>query len=174
MVGARIPGRMRSGFTIVELLAALMAISVAAAIVIPAHFSQGSVTLENAAILFARDVRAAQNRSAYLGLPSRIEFLADGEGYQATDWRGEVVRNPRTEEPFVRKYGENAVFEGVRIVAVDVGPGSALRFTGRGRALDGGRVTLAFGGEERVVDFETGTGEIRILGSTSGWRDLGY
>ena len=56
--------RRRRGFTILELLAVVLLISMVAAVTIPAFFQDANVTLENASILLARDLRAAQNRSA--------------------------------------------------------------------------------------------------------------
>ncbi len=174
MVGLRHGLSPRRGFTILELVLALTLVSVVASVAIPAYFDRGDVTLENAAVLLARDMRAAQNRSAYLGEPSRIEFYADGTGYRATTWKGRIIRNPRTEEAFVRDYSQDGVFEGVRFHEVDMGDEGLLRFDGRGRALDTGTVVLGYGVERRTLLIEEGTGKIRILGSTSGWNDLGY
>jgi len=174
MVGLRHGFGPRRGFTILELVLALTMVSAVATLAIPAYFDRGDVTLENAAVLLARDIRAAQNRSAYLGEPARIEFYADGAGYRATTWKGRIIHNPRTEEPFVRDYSQDGVFEGVLFLEVEMGDEGLLRFDARGRALDGGSVVLGYGSDRRTLLIESGTGKISILGSTSGWIDLGY
>ena len=44
----------------------LQNVTSAAGLAIPAYFGRSEVTLENAAILLAKDLRAAQNRSAFM------------------------------------------------------------------------------------------------------------
>ena len=68
----------RRGFTIPELMIAVVAIAVVAGIAIPMHFGRSEVTLENAAILLARDLRAAQNNAAYMGRTMTISFDEEG------------------------------------------------------------------------------------------------
>lgn len=153
---------------------ALALISIVAAIAIPVHFSRGDVTLENACVLMARDLRAAQNRSAYLGVASTFFFPADGTGYQVSDARGSLVRNPRTDQPFTRDYTRDAVFEGVSVLEVRFGPDRSLQFDEQGLASESGEVVLAYRGETRILSIRELSGEVTIIGSTSGWHDDGY
>lgn len=162
------------GFTILELLLLLSGLAILAAWAIPAWFDRPDVTLENASTLLAHDLRAAQNRAAYTGTPCSMVFPEDGDGYAVLDERGDLVRNPRTELPFRRRYSFDGVFRGVRIVSVDLGPDRALDFDANGLVLDGGSITLAFNGELRKVWIDEGSGRMRIEGSSSGWTDLGY
>ena len=145
-----------------------------AAVAIPAYFSQSDVTLESAAVLLAKDLRAAQNRAAYTGDATRMEFLPDGDGYLVFDGEGRPVDNPRNELPFERRYSIDAVFRGVRITDVELGERTALQFDGRGDPDGPIRVTLQFDGDERVVTLVPPYGEIELIVSTSGWIDLGY
>jgi type IV fimbrial biogenesis protein FimT len=166
--------RERSGFTILELVLALTLIAVVAAVAIPSYFQRSDVTLENACVLLARDLRGAQNRAAYLGRATRVEFLADGDGYRATEAGGRTVRDPRSEEPFERRYSADGVFEGVVVVDVRFGGGRTVLYDERGSAVLGGEITLAFGPDTRTLVVEPLTGLVTIVGSTSGWSDLGY
>jgi prepilin-type N-terminal cleavage/methylation domain-containing protein len=164
----------RSGFTILELLVTLLVVSVVAAVTIPAFFRQPVVTLENAAVLLARDFRAAQNRSAYLAVECRFQFTDDGQGYRVTGSDGDVVENPATALPFTRRYSEDGVFDGVEVVAVECGGDRTLVYDILGRATESIRVTLAFEGDIRVIEVTEGKGDVAIVGSTSDWVDLGY
>ena len=166
--------RDRHGFTILELLIALVGASVLAATVIRVYFAQPSVTLENAAVLLARDLRAAQNRSAYLAEPCRFELFANGDGYQVTDLEGNLLVNPRTQRGFERIYSIDGVFRGVVMSEVLAGPDGVLVYDARGLAVDPGRFTLTFQDETRVVHVAKGSGNVLIEGSTSGWVDRGY
>lgn len=163
----------RQGLTIVELLLVLTFFAFLAAGSVRAYFLQPSVTLENAATLLAHDLRAAQNRAAYLGEASRFEFFENGDGYQVRDIDGEIVHNPRTDRAFERRYSYDGVFDGVYIEDV-LPPDRTLVYDDRGEAETALSVTLAFGEDRRTVRVEMGSGEVVIEGSTSGWVDSGY
>lgn len=166
-------GRRRGGFTILELLIALMLIAIVASLAVPAWFDRSEVTLENACVLLARDLRLAQNRAAVMGEETVVEFSADGTGYTVFGPWGKVITHPRTRRPFHRDYSADGVFEDVRVDSVELGQGFRISFTPGGQARNGGRIVLRFGDERRAVCVETETGEIAIEGSDSGWVDDG-
>lgn len=160
------------GFTLFELLIVLLLLSLCAATTVRWYFSHADVTLENAAILLARDVRAAQHRSIFLGEPSRFVFLSDGAGYTVMDASGAPTRNPQTDELFLRVYSDDGVFVGVSVVEADAGGDRTLEIDGRGLALEDLSVTLAYHDERRTILLDKQSSEITIVGSTSGWVDL--
>ena len=152
----------------------LALIAAVAAFAIPTYFESGGVTLENAAVLLARDLRAAQNRSAYLAEPSRFVFPEEGEGYYVTDLRDEIVKNPRTNQLFRRRYPEDGVFRGVHVEEVQLGPERSLVYDERGFASEGGFVVLAFRGRTLTIRIDKGSGVITIPSLESEWQDHGY
>lgn len=166
--------RRRAGFTLPELLIALLAIAFVAAVAIPAWFSRHEVSLENAVQLLARDVRGTQNQAAWQDHPLAITFPEDGSG-----WR--VVRfDPAVPAPIdqgelvsARTLSADAVFEGIRVADVELALQRALRFDRFGQSLDSGAVTLEYHGERRTLLVEAGSGRLRIAGSTSDWTDPG-
>lgn len=161
--------RGRGGFTILELLLSLVAVAALATLAIPFHFDSADVSLENAAIQLAADLRMAQNRAAYLGRAVTLEFDADGHGYRMVE---QVSRGPRVE--LVRRYDADGVFEGVRVRSAAFGSEGALaRFGTRGSALSGGRVQLALHDEVRTLSLQADTGRLAIEDSSSGWVDDG-
>ncbi len=164
----------RRAFTILELLLVILVISLFAAVTIPAFFERAEVSLENASILLAQDLRAAQNRSAYLGEESLFHFHRAGDGYWVSDRAGELVENPATAESFVRSYSADGVFHGVRIANVDAGADRVFTIDGEGRPVENARITLTYGEDSRTLAVEKGSGRVTILGSTSGWVDRGY
>lgn len=166
------PGK--SGFSILGLLGTLLFIAVGAGFAVPVYFARGEVTLENAGILLARDLRAVQNRAAYLSEVSRVVFLEHGDGYLVTNEQGDVIRNPCTNRPFERRYSADGVFRGVRILDVRLGGDRTLVYDDRGMPLESGEMTLSFRGEERALRLQKHSGKIEIVGSTSGWIDPGY
>lgn len=169
------PGRppREHGFTLLVLLVVLVMLSLVAATSVRWYFSRAEITLENAAVLLARDLRAAQHRSIFLGRPGRFLFLPDGTGYVLLDERGELAQNPQTDEPFVRIYPDDGVFIGVEVLAAAAGTDRTLAIDSHGHPTEDLEVTLGFRGERRTLRLEKESGEIRIDGSTSGWRDDG-
>lgn len=163
----------RRGFTILELVLALLVLSVVASLSIPAYFERSEVTLEKACILLAHDLRAAQNRSAYLGEPALFVFDVEGNGYEVQDELGERIRHPTTREPFVRRFSFDGVFAGVRVIEARFGDDATLLYDRRGTVREGGYVVLGFGTDRRLVQVEPGDGAVHIEGTTSGWRDEG-
>jgi prepilin-type N-terminal cleavage/methylation domain-containing protein len=163
------PSLGRRGFTIVELLLALLALAAIVSLAIPMYFDQPEISLENAAVQLAEDLRVAQNRAAYLGRVVTVEFDDDGHGYRTIE---SALSGPRASK--ARRYDADGVFEGVWIRAAEFGAdGPKLRFDPRGRAVTGGRVELVFRGESRHLALEQGSGRISIEDSTSGWVDDG-
>jgi prepilin-type N-terminal cleavage/methylation domain-containing protein len=161
----------RSGFTILELLLSLGAISIIACIAVPAWFERSEVTLDNACRLLARDLRLAQNRAAVTGEHTSLEFLVDGTGYRVVADEL-LLEHPRTGLPFRRSYPADAVFEGVDVSEVELtNGGRRITFTPTGKAFGGGSVTLGFMGDERRVFVEETSGYVTI--EDSGWRDDG-
>lgn len=166
------PHGREAGLSLVGLLLVLLVLSLGAATTVRWYFSNAEVTLENAAVLLAQDLRAAQHRSIFLGEPTHFVFLPAGEGYVVTDEQGELAQNPLTSEPFLRMYPEDGVFIGVTVVSAQAGDDRTLVIDGRGRSLEDLSVGLAFGEERRTVRLERESGAITIQGSTSGWVDL--
>ena len=164
----------RPGFTILELLIALLVISVLAALAIPAYLGRPEVTLEKAAVLLARDLLAARSRAAYFSEPCRFEFPRDGDGYRVLDLEGYVIENPTTNQPFVREYSYDAVFRGVSVIDVRAGGDRALEFDHRGHASETVEITLGYRDDMRVVVIDEGIGRVSIRGSTSGWTDSDF
>lgn len=163
------PARSRRGFTLLELMVALVLLSGWAAWVISTHFRAPEVTLENAAVLLAQDIRTAQNRSAYLGEPASLLF--DEVGYRLVDARGRVVRHPRTQLPFVRDWSMDAVFEGVELGLADFQGEPKVEFDRVGAISSGGRVSILYRDDERTLLVDPGSGRLQIPDSSSEWSD---
>lgn len=166
-------GRRRNGegFSILDLLLALLVISLTATASIWAYFSRAEVTLDNAVRLLAQDLRIAQNRAAVLHAPVSMVFAPDGEGYRVVGGAGEAPPSGKDPGVISRRYSRDAIFEGVRISDLDLGPGRLVVFDALGFVTTGGRITLSFRGESRTIEIASGSGMIHILDMSTPWED---
>ncbi len=152
----------RRGFTIVELLVALILVALTATASITAFFSRSEVTLDNAARLLAEDLRSAQSRATILRCDVVFHFTADGTGYESYD--NDRRPRPQAKGPAStrRNFDRDAVFEGVRVCDVQVGGADHLVFLRDGSVAVGGQVTLSYRGATRTVVIEPGKSWIRV------------
>lgn len=155
--------RGREGFSLPELLLALIVISVTATASIWAYFSRSEITLDNAAKLLAQDVRLAQTRAAAWRTSVSIVFALDGDGYVIFRGIGDGSDASLDDKAIIRRYSRDAVFEGVRIDEIDVGPDRRIEFDAGGLATTDGRIRLGYRGDTRTLDFGVGRTDVRIL-----------
>lgn len=165
---------LRAGFSLLELVIALTLVSIVASLAIPFYFERSVITLENAAVQLCRDLRAAQNRAAYLGITATVEFREDGTGYEVLGEGRTPLPGPHGSPEFVREYTRDGVFEGVRILDLELNSDQRrIRYGPQGTAVEGGTITIEFQGDTRTVSVRRGNGLLAILDSSSGWLDDG-
>lgn len=157
------------GLSILDLAIAMGVVLVLSCIAIPGFFSRPAITLDHAALLFASDLRYAQNEAAISGQGTRVELSADGDGYAVDYQTGEAVGNPVGGENLRRKYSHDAIFRGVEIQVLE--GSSTPSFDRNGFALEGGSYTLTYEGDIRMVHLERGSGHLEIVGLTENWTD---
>jgi hypothetical protein len=161
----------RAGISLLLVLVTLTLIAVLAAIVVPAYFARHDVTLDNASVLVAHELRAAQTWAATHAREVTFEFATDGDGFRVLGPEGAVIERNDPRGPFARRFSSDGVFEGVRFEAIDFGPGGAVRFDERGHARNGGSVAITFLEERRILRLAAGTGRITLEGLGRAWHD---
>ena len=154
----------RRGFTIVELMVAIMVVTLTAAVSMWAYFARPEVTLDNAALLLVRDMRIAQARAALLHAPVTVVFNLDGDGYKVVDGM-EDMANPRyLPERIDRSYSRDAVFEGVSILPLGLAARGKIVFEPEHTDPASGSITLSYGRATRIVEIEPGSGRVFMTG----------
>ncbi len=152
------------------ILLSLLIMALVAGVAIPAWFARHEVTLDNAAILLARDLHAAQGRAVHLGISTSLQL--DPDGWRALDEEGRALLRGG-EERIERRLSADAVFEGVSLRAISFGPDQAVSFGPGGQALEGGSVVLHFRGHERTLHLAPASGRVTIDGLARDWIDDG-
>jgi hypothetical protein len=120
------------------------------------------VTLDNAALLFVRDLRATQSRAAVLGEPLLLEL--DEHGWHARSSSGQQIPRAGSDEPLMRRLDANGVFEGVTLCAIRFGEDDSVAFGPIGEWKESGSVELCFRGETRRIVVTAPSGDVRIEG----------
>ncbi len=165
--------RPRTGFTLLELLLALVVIAFVASFSISSFFDQGNVTLHNALRLLADDIRLMQNRATYLQIPVEIVFDPQGDGYHAVDMAQPEAHKARSFPLVSRRYSSDGVFEGVHVIRIDLGGTDRIHFNDRGLVREGGTVLIAYRQETRTLQLDAGRGLTSLPDSPSarGWLE---
>ena len=151
----------------------LAGLTIFSLVAIPAFYARPAVTLDNAALLLAHDLRYAQNEAAILQLDTRVVFREDGDGYELVTATGRPLPNPVGGGNLLRKYSRDAIFEGVRIVSVEGLEEGTLSFGANGFCLGRADIELHYEDEVRVLHIAKNSGMIEIEGLHRAWSDDG-
>jgi hypothetical protein len=161
----------RAGVGLGGVIASLAAVAVIAGVAIPTFFARHAVTLDNAAILLARDLRSVQNRAAHLGQSMTLQF--DANGWRAFDAHDRPLKRFASEERIERRLDADAVFEGVTLEALRFGAESAVHFDASGRPDRGGSLEVVYRGERRRLELSPIDGRVALEGLERAWSDEG-
>ena len=165
-------GRLLS-VNIVGLAAILISIAFSATVAIPAFFARPEVSLDNAAVLMAQDLRSVQNHAVIRGEDMLVVFHPLGDGYRAITAGGVPMANPAGGGDFDRRYSVDAVFERVQIRSVDAEPDEWLRYGADGFCYTDATIVIGYRDEVRTLRVASGTGRIEVDGLRRAWRDTG-
>jgi hypothetical protein len=169
------PERKRSIFeiTIAHMLCSLGLVGVISCIAIPMFFSQPKITLDNATLLFAKDLRYGQNEAVFAGQSTYLELDSEGDGYSLVYSSGVCVPNPVGGDDLNRVYSFDAIFRGVEIKALDE-ESQKVTFSHSGFTLNSGRFLLTYKDGTRTVEIKKGSGQVTIEGLEREWSDNGF
>ncbi len=163
----------RATFSLLQLFIGLGLLAVVSAVAIPAWFARPDITLDNATILLAEDLREAQNRAAFGHRFIDVVFLPDGDGYEVRGDDARPIEARVGSGPFRREYSRDAVFRGVRLQVVSGAPEGKLSYDRLGFLAQPAKLTLAYRGERSTIDLEERTGKITVEGTREPWIDDG-
>ena len=150
----------KKSISLTTIAVSLAGLGVLVCLGIPLFFARPQVTLHNASELVESEIRAAQNRAAWLRRPLTLVFTADG--YRALDPEGQPIRRMPNGRFLERSFRQDGVFEGVFFREIDLGGDTELVFSERGEADSAGRLVLAFENAECEMTIEQGTGQIHM------------
>ncbi len=164
--------RSKFELTITHMLSFLGLVAVISCVAIPMFFSQPRITLDNATLLFAKDLRFAQNEAVLAGQTTSLTLDENHDGYALRYSSGTPVPNPVGGGNLARVYSFDAIFRGVQIEALDEGS-RTIKFDRNGFTLNSGAYRLSYEGGTRSVEIDKVSGKISIDGLERDWNDNG-
>ena len=167
--GTRYDARIcRLGFTLIEVLIAIVIMGIAGAIIVPHMLASGTLGVQAASRMVIADILFAQNdaisqqadRQVFFDTTGNQYRLADGSGNTLTvDWKGGAGEG----QNYVVDFANDNRFSGIQIQNVDFGVGSQrLVFDALGTPASGGKLEVAFQGVVYQIDVAPFTGRVTI------------
>ena len=154
-----------TGISLVHLALVMSTVCTLACAGIMSWFSRSDVTLMNAAQLLVDDLQQVQDTAAFERRNLSVRFLEDGQGYEALDEEGKHLPATIGAGPFLRRYGADGVFDGVKIESLDLGASDSITFTPTGETLQQGQIVLLYRGERASIRVSEGFRSLSALGS---------
>lgn len=146
------------GFTLIEVLAVVVIIAIAAAVVVPNMLSTGTMSLQAASRMVIADLLYAQNQAIAepQKAPFRLSFDLDNDSYRLVDASGNVVPaqwrlGSSGSGDYIVDFAADSRFQGVRIVAANFSDNNYIDFDYLGTPNSGG-----------YVDLESAAGKFRV------------
>jgi type II secretion system protein H len=157
---ARLP-RLR-GFTLVEILAVVVIIAIAAAIVLPRLGTTGDVQAMAAMQETVANIQYAQNEAIVLQQPVTVAFDTDADSYVLRDANGTTLKHPISKWDFRVPLRTRRGTDQVDLMSATFNGQPNLTFDTLGAPVQGGSVTLGAAGFNYRLDVAPVTGKITI------------
>jgi len=149
------------GFTLIELIAVIVIIAIAAMLAIPMFGSAASAQIRAAADMVAADLEYAKSMAISRQKTYTVTFDESAESYSITDESG-IISHPVTHKDYVVNFKEDGRVNKVNIVDADFASSEQVSFTYLGSPDNGGSVTLSGGTKTMTITVEAVTGYVSI------------
>ncbi len=152
-----------SGFTLIELIAVIVIIIIAAMLAIPMFSSAAGMQVRAAADMIAADLEYAKSMAISRQKTYTVTFDEAAESYDIRDASG-IISHPVTHRDYLVNFGADSRVDRVNIVDADFGSSEQVSFTylGSPDPDNGGTVTLSADTETMTVTVGAVTGYVSI------------
>lgn len=150
------------GFTLVEILAVVVIIAIAAAMVVPRLGSTGDVQALAAMQVTVANIQYAQNEAIVLQSPITVAFDVDADSYVLNDANGTPLKHPTTKWDFRVPIRATRGTNQVDLMTASFNGQPDLTFDTLGAPAQGGTITLGAEGFTYRLDVAPVTGKITV------------
>jgi prepilin-type N-terminal cleavage/methylation domain-containing protein len=134
-------------FTLIEILAVIVILAIAAMIAIPAFSGASEMQMRAAADKLAADIEYAKSLAVTTQKPHRVTFDTVLHKYEIREMSADaVINDPVRKTPFVVQYTQDSRLSSVTIQSATFGTGSAVEFSSTGTPEDAGGTALGTAG----------------------------
>ena len=151
------------GFTLIELVAVIVIIAIAAMLAIPMFSSAAGIQIRAAADMMAADIEYAKSMAISRQKTYTVIFDESAESYRIQDESG-IISHPVTHKDYVVNFKTDSRVNNVNIVDADFASSEQVSFNylGSPDPDNGGSVTLSADAETIMVTVEAVTGYVSI------------
>ena len=158
---------LKRGFTLIEVVMAIVIIGILAALAIPRFESFYSIKLNGAMKKVISDIRYTQQIAVSHHTDSRIIFNTAGDSYNAQEYNAtsnnwQSIKDPFTQANLDLDFRNNPQYAGIDINSVNFGGNNTLQFDWRGVPLYNGTAVFNYKGNQKTVIVETNTGQVMV------------
>jgi type II secretion system protein H len=150
------------GFTLVEILAVVVIIAIAAAMVVPRLGSTGDVQAMAAMQETVANLQYAQNEAIVLQTPITVAFDANADSYVLRDANSTPLKHPITKWDFRVPFRTTRGTDQVDLMTANFNGQPAVTFDTLGAPTQGGSITLGAEGYTYRLDVAPVTGKITV------------
>ncbi len=151
-----------SGFTIIELIAVVVIIAIAALIAIPMMSSASGTQLRSAANMIAADLEYAKSMAISRQKTYKVIFDKNTESYRIEDETSVIGHPVKIGSDYVVNFSADSRVSEVDIVSVNFNSNEKVEFNYLGSPDNGGVISIAAGTVTMTITVEPVTGFITI------------
>jgi len=151
----------KRGFTLIEVIAVVVILAIAAMLAIPMFSSAASIQIRVAADMIAADLEYAKSMAISRQKTYTVTFDESAESYSISDADG-IITHPVTLDDYAVSFRTDSRVDKVNVVDADFGSYEKVSFTYLGSPDNGGSVTLSADTKTMTVTVEAVTGYITI------------
>ena len=156
--------KLSPAFTLIELIAVIVIIAVAATIVVPYATGTTSFQASSASRLIMSDLEYAQNQAITTQIPVSVTFSVSENSYTVSNASGTLI-HPISKKAYMVDFDTTGGFGKVSVSSVDFGGGSSITFDALGAPDNDGRVTVVAGQHTYTVTVSPVSGRVTVAGN---------
>lgn len=139
--------RPAGGFTLIEIIAVVVILAIAAMIAIPAFSGASEMQLKSAADKLAADIEYAKSLAVTTQKVHRVTFNVNAKSYDIRDMStNTIVTDPVRKAPFTVAYPTDARLSSVTLQSATFGGGASIQFDATGTPQNSGGTALSANG----------------------------
>ena len=155
-------------FTLVEVLAVVVILGIAASLVVPQMSAPSTLTIQAAARAVIGDLMVAQNEAVGMQTTRKAIFDSTANNYRLADQSDQTLTMNWRGGNYQTSFNSDSRFSGVKISSADFGGQNWVSFDEMGSPSSGGSIDLTAGGVGYRITVAPFTGRVTVAPIATG------